>query len=183
MDAHRLLNAKRINVVGTSGSGKSTFSRRLAEKLNYPYIEIDKLNWGPNWTPTHEPELRAKLEDALSDECWVLDGNYPHTIPVKWREVEVVVWLNYPFHTTVWRAFVRAVKRAYTKEELWEGTGNVESFQTTFFSKESPLWWTITSYGKVNNLMQRCMSDARFAHIAFLRLRNNTEAEMFLRGL
>lgn len=181
MDASRMLNAKRINVVGTSGSGKSTFSRRLADKLNYPYIEIDKLNWGPNWTPTPEAELRAKLEETLSSKCWILDGNYPRTIPVKWREVELVIWLNYPFHITVWRALLRAVKRAYTKQELWEGTGNVESFRSNFLSRESPLWWTITSYGHVKKLMLQSMSDPRLAHVSFVRVRNNVEAENYLR--
>ncbi|MBT4141869.1 MAG: adenylate kinase, partial [Chloroflexi bacterium] len=29
----------RINVIGTSGSGKSTFSKQLAQKLDCPYIE------------------------------------------------------------------------------------------------------------------------------------------------
>ena len=33
----------RINVVGTSGSGKSTFSKKLASKLNCPYIELDQI--------------------------------------------------------------------------------------------------------------------------------------------
>ena len=40
---------KRINVVGTSGSGKSTFSQVLANKLNYPYLEMDAMFWKPNW--------------------------------------------------------------------------------------------------------------------------------------
>lgn len=35
----------KINVVGTSGSGKSTFSRRLAAQLAIPYIEMDALFW------------------------------------------------------------------------------------------------------------------------------------------
>jgi adenylate kinase family enzyme len=30
----------RINVIGTSGSGKSTFGRKLAATLQYPYIEF-----------------------------------------------------------------------------------------------------------------------------------------------
>ncbi|HDY8086621.1 TPA: (d)CMP kinase, partial [Vibrio vulnificus] len=34
---------KRINVIGTSGSGKSTFSRQLASKLKYPYLEMDAI--------------------------------------------------------------------------------------------------------------------------------------------
>ncbi|WP_198946719.1 shikimate kinase [Kiloniella majae] len=32
---------KRINVIGTSGSGKSTVARNLASVLGYPHIEMD----------------------------------------------------------------------------------------------------------------------------------------------
>ena len=34
---------KKINVVGTSASGKTIFSRKLAQKLNLTYIELDDL--------------------------------------------------------------------------------------------------------------------------------------------
>lgn len=40
---------KRINVVGTSGSGKSTFGRQLSQQICAPYIEMDALFWQPNW--------------------------------------------------------------------------------------------------------------------------------------
>ncbi len=39
----------KLNVVGTSGSGKSTFSKALAEKLAIEHIEMDQIFWGPNW--------------------------------------------------------------------------------------------------------------------------------------
>ena len=39
----------KINVVGTSGSGKSTLARQLAERLDVPYIEMDRLYWRPEW--------------------------------------------------------------------------------------------------------------------------------------
>ena len=32
----------RINVIGTAGSGKSTFSKKIAEKLDIPCIEIEE---------------------------------------------------------------------------------------------------------------------------------------------
>lgn len=35
----------KINVVGTSGVGKSTLARRLAQDLSLPYIEMDVLYW------------------------------------------------------------------------------------------------------------------------------------------
>ena len=40
---------KRINVVGTSASGKSTFSKALAQKLGLSYIELDDLFWLDDW--------------------------------------------------------------------------------------------------------------------------------------
>lgn len=40
---------KRINVVGTSASGKTTFSKQLAEKLNLSFIELDNLFWQDDW--------------------------------------------------------------------------------------------------------------------------------------
>ncbi|MDW1988695.1 AAA family ATPase, partial [Vibrio sp. 811] len=36
---------KRINVIGSSGSGKSTFAKALAQKLDVTHIEMDKLFW------------------------------------------------------------------------------------------------------------------------------------------
>ena len=39
----------RIAVIGTSGAGKTTFSRRLAAALSAPHIELDAINWGAHW--------------------------------------------------------------------------------------------------------------------------------------
>ncbi|MDQ2910269.1 MAG: (d)CMP kinase [Actinomycetota bacterium] len=52
--------ARRINVKGTSGSGKSTFARELASRLELRYVELDALHHGPNWSePTDESFARA----------------------------------------------------------------------------------------------------------------------------
>ena len=32
-----------IYITGKSGSGKSTFSKRLAKELNYKYIDVDEV--------------------------------------------------------------------------------------------------------------------------------------------
>ena len=51
---------KRINVVGTSASGKTTFSRKLAERLNLTHIELDNLLWLDDWQETPDFEFFQK---------------------------------------------------------------------------------------------------------------------------
>lgn len=96
----------KINVVGTSGSGKSTLARQLAERFGVPYIEMDRLYWRPEWQGTPDDEFQTRLEQALAEagEGWVLDGNYSRTQPIKWREVDYILWLDYGFCRTLWQA-------------------------------------------------------------------------------
>ena len=97
---------KRINVVGTSGSGsgKSTFSQVLANKLNYPYLEMDAMFWKPNWQGSTDEELFSTLKRKLADEHWVLDGNYNRTVPIKWERVDTVIWIDCSFARTLYQA-------------------------------------------------------------------------------
>jgi adenylate kinase family enzyme len=69
--------ASRINVIGTSGCGKSTFSKQLSELLQLPYVQIDQVYWKPQWTEPTDVEFSPKLESAIAGDRWVLDGNYP----------------------------------------------------------------------------------------------------------
>jgi adenylate kinase family enzyme len=166
--------------VGTSGSGKSTFGKLLASKLNCPYIEMDQIYWGPNWKQPADEVFFDKLKIALNSDRWVLDGNYTRSIPVKWKNVEMVVWLDYSFSTTLYQAFVRALRRIISGKEIWEGTGNRETFSKTFFSKDSILLWMINTHQTVRLRYQALLIDPQFSHIQFVRLKSRKEAEEFL---
>ena len=88
----------KINLIGTSGSGKTTLARRLAAELSLPYIEMDTLYWRPDWQGTPDDRFLIKLETALNASSgWVLDGNYNRTRTIKWREIDLIVWVDYGF--------------------------------------------------------------------------------------
>ena len=72
----------RINVVGTAGSGKSTISKRIAQKLDVPYVQLDEIFWKPNWKESCDEEFFSKVEEIVSSDGWILDGNYTRTIPL-----------------------------------------------------------------------------------------------------
>jgi adenylate kinase family enzyme len=172
----------RINVIGTSGSGKTTFGRQLAEVLDLPFLEMDALFWGPDWSFPEDPELFARLSAALEGEDWVLDGNYTRTREIKWARVDAVVWLDYSFPRTLFQAVSRALSRAFSGEELWPGTGNRETFQK-LFSRDSIVLWTIRTYGKNRRRIPRWMNSEEHREITFHRLRSPREAESFLERL
>ena len=79
-----LAKARRINVVGCSGAGKSTFSQRLAKLKDIPYVEMDQLFWKPNWQEPSDEEFLPKVKKAVAAETWILDGNYSRTQNTKW---------------------------------------------------------------------------------------------------
>ena len=69
----------RIAVVGSSGSGKSTFARRLGDALGQPVIELDAINWQSGWKDlvTTDPDAFVRRVEAdIRGDNWVVDGNY-----------------------------------------------------------------------------------------------------------
>ena len=169
----------RVNVIGTSGSGKTTFGRELASILKIPFIELDALYWGPDWREPTDSVLFSRLTAALAGESWVLDGNYSRTTDIKWEHVDAVIWLDYSFPRTTAQAVKRAVSRIVSQEELWPGTGNRESIQK-LFSRDSILLWTIQTYSKRKKKILRAISSARYQSIIFHRIKTPIQARNFL---
>src|SRR5437879_13025455 len=66
----------RVSVVGSTGSGKTTFARDLARRLGVPHVELDALNWGPSWTMVPVDVFKERVARAVEGDAWVIDGNY-----------------------------------------------------------------------------------------------------------
>jgi len=183
VDFEQLSSLKRINVVGTSGSGKTTFARELAELLNLPCCEMDQLFWKTDWRESSYEELFRKVREVTSQRRWVLDGNYTRTTPIKWEQVQLVIWLDLSFVRTVFRVSKRTIHRAFTQQELWPGTGNRESLAKAFLSRESVIWWAITTHRKNRQKYRAMMNSPEYSSIQFLRLRSPKNIAYLLEGL
>ena len=164
----------RIIVVGTTGSGKSTLAKRLAQKLNYPYIQLDLLFWEPNWTEPTDEVFFKRIEAAVKQEKWVLDGNYGRTNHLTWKSADTVIWIDLPFWLTFYQSLARGLRRAVTQEELWPGTGNRESLKL-LFSKKSILLWLFKTYDSNRERYLKRMKDPQFSHLKFIHLKSRKE--------
>ena len=127
--------AQRINVVGTTGAGKTTVARRLSEILCIPHVEIDALFWGPNWGRAPAGILAQRVAEATSPDRWVVDGNYSVVRDLIWPKATGIVWLDYPFPVVFLRLLSRTARRVFFKEDLWNG--NRERIHAQFMSRDS----------------------------------------------
>ena len=171
----------RISVVGSPGSGKSTFGAALARRLDIPHVELDALHWGPGWQPTPRDELLRKLAPHLAGERWVVDGNYgslaQHEV---WQRADTVVWLDLRRPVVMRSVAGRTLKRMTLRTELWNG--NRERF-TNLFTRDPDknlIVWTWRHYDSYAARYREAMSDPRWDHLTFVRLRSRPDMRAYL---
>ena len=157
----------RVVVIGTSCVGKTTFAKSLARVLSFPHIELDALYWQPNWVPRPPDEFRALTAQALSQDYWVTDGNYSVVRDLVWSRATTVIWLNYAFPLILWRALTRTMRRVLTSTKNCSRP-TVNRCAMAFFSRESILWWVITTFHR-RRKQYRVLFDTRDISSAGIR--------------
>lgn len=86
----------RALVVGSPGSGKSTFARALHARTGLPLYYLDMLRHLPDHTEVPNDIFDARLIDILAQPRWIIDGNYGRTLPLRLRYADTVFWFDLP---------------------------------------------------------------------------------------
>jgi adenylate kinase family enzyme len=136
---------RRVNVVGTSCSGKTTLAWAIGSRVGLPVVELDALYWGPGWRPVPAEVFRARVATAVAGERWVVDGGYSPVRDLTWGRVDTVVWLDYALPVVMGRWARRTLARLRTREEFWPGTGNRESIANVV-RRDGLLWWILSTH-------------------------------------
>lgn len=175
----------RIVVVGTSGSGKTTMARRLSQALDAPQIELDAINWQPGWRDlnSHDPEeFIRRVAEAAAAEAWVADGNYSKVRGVLWPRATRFVWLDYDRSVIMPRVIRRSFARAIGGRELWEGSGNTESFRR-WLDPEHPIRWAWDTWARKRAELEAIFGAPEWTDRPLHRLRHPREARPLIERL
>ena len=106
---------KRIIVIGSPGSGKSTFARKLKEKTGLPLYYLDMIFHRPDRTTVTREEFDQRLQAILQTENWIIDGNYLRTLPIRFEACTDVFFLDFPLEQCLEGAASRV---GTTREDL-----------------------------------------------------------------
>jgi len=110
--------AKRIYILGTSGSGKSYLAGILSKKLSIPRYDLDNILYHVKYTKKRKVENRIKMLKPLAKKKkWILEGVYGSWIEDALKKADIVIVLDIPLRILAWRILSRYFKRIGKEKE------------------------------------------------------------------
>jgi adenylate kinase family enzyme len=169
---------QRILVAGTSGSGKSTFGRRLGAALDVPYTEIDALFHGPNWT--RRESFEHEVDQFSATPRWVTEWQYASVRPILADRCDLMVWLDLPRRVVMRQVIRRTLRRRSSAETLWNG--NLEPpLHTVLTDPDHIIRW---AWGTLGQDAQRIAELQQVRpDLVVIRLRSHRQADRWLARL
>ncbi len=176
---------ERVVVVGSSGSGKTTVARALAQRLDAPHLEMDAVFHARGWADVAHEEFLPTLDEFTTAERWIVDGNYTSqgTKELVWPRADTFVWLDVPRWAAMSRVVRRTLRRVVTREPLW---GSVREPFSNLYSLDphrNIIVWTWTRHGHLREKFETAMTDGSWDHATVHRLRSTSDVDRFLESL
>lgn len=113
---------KRVTIIGGGGAGKSTFARKLGEKIGVPVYHLDSLFWNPGWIETPKDQWDDRLKDLVNEDTWITDGNFGRTLEIRVQKSDTVIFLDMPTHLRMYRILKRRIMyHGKTRPDMREG--------------------------------------------------------------
>lgn len=172
---------RRVVVLGTTGTGKSTLAAEVAHLLGAEHVELDSLHHGPNWTPRPVEEFTRTVEEIAQRPRWVVDGNYVDRVSGSlWPQADVVIWLDLPLWVIVPRIVRRTVVRILGRAELWNG--NRERW-SALLGRNSLLVWAVRSHRRLRQELPGRLNKLSTSGVRVVRLRSAAASRRWLADL
>jgi adenylate kinase family enzyme len=159
---------KKVVVIGSGGSGKSTFSQRLGEVTGLPAIHLDRLYWKPNWVEPAKGDWEEIIKREIAKDEWILDGNFGGTRQLRMNAADTIIILDLPRVLCLYRIIKRwAANRGRTRPDMAVGCN--EKIDLEFIS-----WvWNYRNTSRVRALAE--LSSLHDKRIVVLRTRKAVE--------
>ena len=170
-------------MVGSSGAGKTTLAAALADNLGLAHIELDSIYHQPGWVQTEHDEFVSGVEARMeaANNRWVVCGNYINAGKgIQTARADTIVWVDLGRPLVTWRVTSRTVRRAITREELWNGNREPASNFYRWDPELNVIRWSWTQFGSTQDYYELMSTDGTWAHADVHRLRTRAQVGNFL---
>jgi len=165
----------KISVIGHSSSGKSTFSKRLAEVYGYPVLHIDKIFFEANWVERDKKVVESEIRSFMDSQNWIIDGFYRKLATERFDEADQIFVFNFNRFKCLYGAIVRRLKyHNQNRDSVCVGCKERLNF--------SFVWWILFGGRKKDsrNLLKRFEQDYKDKIVIF---KTRKQANHYLRQI
>jgi adenylate kinase family enzyme len=165
---------ERVVIVGSAGAGKTDLATRLSRRTGLPIVHLDLIFWGPGWSKAPLDEALERLAAAVSEDRWILDGNFLSLgdEDVRFERADTVIFLDLPRLKCLWRVLWRLVRdRRRDRVDLPAGCG--ETFDANL------LRW-VWRYPKIERPRVLARLDDLDRQIQVHQLRSGSDVRQYL---
>jgi adenylate kinase family enzyme len=103
--------AKKIRIIGSVGSGKTTLARGLSSTLKIPYYELDSMVWkrGKNGDTRRTEEERIEcLNKIIGSETWIMEGVHNEEwVSSSFQHADIIIFLDIHYQVRTYRIIKR----------------------------------------------------------------------------
>ncbi|MFF2912093.1 hypothetical protein [Paenibacillus sp. NPDC057934] len=105
---------KKVFIIGIVASGKTTLAKRLSEKMNIPWYELDSIvhhqTSAGRFKRTTDQQLEV-IMDIDQDGQWIFEGTDRESYQCLYEMADTIIFLDTPLWKRRIRIFVRFVKQ------------------------------------------------------------------------
>lgn len=124
---------RKITIIGSGGSGKTTLATHLSRLLSLPVYHLDALYWQPGWVKTEKKEWTELQISLCKEPQWIIDGNYGSTMDIRLNSSDTIIYLDMNRYLCLFRVMKRMVQH-FGKTRSDMGLGCKEGFDAKFLS-------------------------------------------------
>ncbi|WP_041138874.1 AAA family ATPase [Beduini massiliensis] len=139
----------RIYIIGTVGSGKSTFAHRLSMRYSIPHFELDDVVYNGNYKRTQK-ERDQLFNEILSKKDWVIEDVGRPCFQSGLQQADTIIYLNISPHILKKRIIKRYFKQKFGLEKA--------NYTPTWAMLKQMLRWCQQDLDKREMLMKQLQS-------------------------
>ncbi|RFB14754.1 DNA topology modulation protein FlaR [Bacillus sp. HNG] len=112
---------KRIHIIGSVGSGKTTFAKLLSSKLKIPFYELDNVVWIRDKAGDirrTEQEREEYLNTIIQSDSWIIEGVHNEEwVSSSFHHADLIIFLDPSYSTRTYRIIKRFLKQKLRLED------------------------------------------------------------------